>query len=76
MNIKEKASRIKTLKNDETFKGVMTEVRERQIDVFTSPTSTIDDREKAHSIICALQAVDDHITAVIDSEKIFDSKPK
>lgn len=73
-DIKMKASRVKHLKNDEAFTEVIEEVTKTQISVFLNPGSSEDERKKAHDIVCALQAIEDHIDSILSDEKIFDKR--
>lgn len=72
MNIQEKASRIKNLRDNETFKEVISEVRERQIGVFMNPNSSTEDREKAHSVVCALEEINGFMESVVTDAKLED----
>lgn len=74
MNIKDKAARIRTLKADDTFKEVLSEVKERQIAVFVDVDSSEDQRGKAHNIICALNEIENHLDSVLADEVIYDRK--
>jgi hypothetical protein len=72
MNIKDKASKVRQLQNDETFISVIEAVKSKQVAVFLNSNSTEKDREKAHNVICALSEVKDYINSVLTDEKIFD----
>ena len=72
MNIKDKASKVRQLQNDETFISVIEAVKSKQVAVFLNSNSTEQDREKAHNVICALSEVKDYINSVLTDEKIFD----
>jgi|TARA_R100001463_G_scaffold107218_1_gene161800 hypothetical protein len=74
LNIKDKAARIRTLKADDTFKEVLSEVKERQIAVFVDVDSSEDQRGKAHNIICALNEIENHLDSVLADEVIYDRK--
>lgn len=65
----EKASKIKLLKDDETFKEVINGVKQEQISVFTDSNSTIEGIEKAHNIICALDEVETYMNRIITGRK-------
>ena len=72
MNIKDKASKVRQLQNDETFISVIEAVKSKQVAIFLNSNSTEKDREKAHNVICALSEVKDYINSVLTDEKIFD----
>ena len=72
MNIKDKASKVRQLQNDETFISVIEAVKSKQVAVFLNSNSTEKDREKAHNVICALSEAKDYINSVLTDEKIFD----
>jgi len=72
MNIKDKASKVRQLQNDETFISVIEAVKSKQVAIFLNANSTEKDREKAHNVICALSEVKDYINSVLTDEKIFD----
>jgi len=77
MNEIEKASAAKTLADDETFKEVMQEVRDKQVAVFMKSNSSLDDREKAHSVIRGLNSIAGHIARLMragDVEKFKQEK--
>ena len=76
MNIYEKASRIRNLRNDETFKEVISEIRQAQACVFLDPASSTDVREEAHGIIRALGAIDTFFDSVLSEEAIAKKKQK
>jgi len=72
MNIKDKASKVRQLQNDETFISVIEAVKSKQVAIFLNSNSTEKDLEKAHNVICALSEVKDYINSVLTDEKIFD----
>ena len=76
MNTKDKAARIRTLKADDTFKELLSAIKERQIAVFIDVESTEDQRGKAHNIICALNEIDNYLDSVLADEVIYDRKHK
>jgi len=71
-NIKDKASAIKRLLEDETFQGVLSAVRQRQVDTFADISSTMEAREEAHAKLRALAEVEIYINTVLTDEMIFD----
>lgn len=74
MSISERAEAAKRLMNDEAFTLIMREVRERQIGVFVRPSSSTDDREAAHGIICGLEAINDHIRRLISDQEVAEKR--
>ncbi len=71
-NIKDKASAIKRLLEDETFQSILAAVRQRQVDTFSDVSSTIEAREEAHAKLRALAEVEIYISTVLTDEMIFD----
>ena len=71
-NIKDKASAIKRLLEDETFQAILAAVRQRQVDTFSDVSSTIEAREEAHAKLRALAEVEIYISTVLTDEMIFD----
>lgn len=63
--IKERAMNAARLKNDDTFKGVVKEVKEAKVAVFLDASSSPEDREEAHVIIRALGEIEREIDARI-----------
>ncbi|MBT4081321.1 MAG: hypothetical protein HOE82_11975 [Gammaproteobacteria bacterium] len=76
MDINTKSAKISTLKNDDTFKDVMTEVKDQQISVFLNTLSSDEDRGKAHNVVCALEQIMDYMQSVIDDAKIQEKRNK
>lgn len=73
-NIKERAGRIRQLKNDETFKDVIQEIRGIQTKVFLNAHSLIGEIEQAHDIIRALNEIENHFDSVLAEEAVFDKQ--
>jgi len=69
-----KAARMKTLLKDETFKEVMEEIMEQQIAVFVRADSSIDERNNAHNIVCALRKIEDYFDSVMTDEAMRNRK--
>jgi len=76
VNLAEKSARIKTLMNDETFKDIISEVVERQVAVFMDAHSTTDERDGAHDIVRAVDAITRYMETVISDDKISKRKRK
>lgn len=76
MNIKDQAAKLRQLQQDETFIELLKCIENKQTDVFLSISSTMEEREQAHDIIRALNAIDDHFNAVYAAEAIYDRKSK
>lgn len=64
----ERGHKAEMLRNDDTFKDVIEEIRASKVEVFLSPTSTPEDRESAHVIIRALAEIDGEL-----NERIFNA---
>ena len=76
MNLGEKSAKIKTLMNDDTFMEVISEVVERQVAVFMDAHSTTDERDGAHDIVRAIDAISSYMESVIADDKISKRKHK
>ena len=76
MNLADKSARIKTLMNDDTFMEVISEVMERQVAVFIDAHSTTDERDGAHDIVRAIDAISSYMESVIADDKISKRKRK
>lgn len=61
MNNIEQAMRLKSLGESPAFTELIESVRREQVAVFLKETSSIDDREKAHAVVCALDLIEGHI---------------
>ena len=72
--IKDRAGQLRRLQNDETFKGLMEEVRQQQIDLFLDSSATIIEIEKARAIIAALDSINGIIQSGLDAEAVYDAK--
>jgi len=76
VNLGEKSAKIKTLMNDDTFMEVISEVVERQVAVFMDAHSTTDERDGAHDIVRAIDAISSYMESVIADDKISKRKHK
>lgn len=75
MDIKQRAARARELLNNPAFIQMMTMLREEQVKKFlASAPNDLDAREQAHSIVTALQAIEDYLNSHITDEKMFDKK--
>lgn len=72
--IKDKALRYRNLSNDETFKEIIENVAQRQIDVFLSRDSSDEEIDNARKVVLALKQIENEIQAVFDAEAVFDKK--
>ena len=72
MNIKDKATHIRRLQNDEAFTMLIAEIKEDTANVFLNPHSSVEDRESAHQIIRALAKIEERMAKVLTDEAIFD----
>jgi hypothetical protein len=63
-------SSIKRLIKDETFQDVLTEVIEREVDVFLNPNSSPEERDEAHDMVRAIGKINDYLDSVIADELI------
>ena len=71
----EKAQRYDRIKRDDTFQEIMSELRARQISVFTDTGATIESIAEAHTFMRFLGEVESLIQARID-DGIIDEKRK
>ena len=76
MNLAEKSAKIKTLMNDDTFRDVISEVVERQVDVFMNPHSSVEERDSAHDVVRAVDEITSYMETVIEDHKISKRKRK
>jgi hypothetical protein len=73
-DIKDKALRYRNLSNDETFKEIIENVAQRQIDVFLSRDSSDEEIDNARKVVLALKQIENEIQTVFDAEAVFDKK--
>lgn len=72
-----KAQQARELLGSSTFRDVVKDVRERQTEVFlNSNADEVSLREEAHTIIRALDAIENELTSAISAEQVFDRKMK
>lgn len=75
MNIDEKASRAKRLRDDEAFQGLISEVRNDAIAKFVnSGAADAEAREEAHALLRALSKIEGTLAAAIDAKTLADKK--
>lgn len=70
--IKEKAARYRNLMRDETFQELLNETREKLVDVFLTPSASIDTINEAHTIVRALNEIENTLNAALDAEAVYD----
>jgi len=70
--IKEKAARYRNLMRDETFQELLNETREKLVDVFLTPSATIETINEAHTIVRALNEIENTLNAALDAEAVYD----
>ena len=76
LSIVEKSARMKTLQADDTFQLALKEITEQQVAVFVNADSSLEQREEAHDIICALRKIDDYFDSVKTDEVMYNHKLK
>jgi hypothetical protein len=76
LNIKDKAAKIRTLSNDDTYQEVIKEIRNAQVSVFLNGQSQLEAINDAHDIIRALDKIEDYFNTVFADEAIFDKKER
>ena len=75
MNINEKATCAKRLRDDEAFQTLISEVRDTAISRFlTSGAPNVDAREQAHSLIRAINEIDNVLQSWADAKTVADKK--
>ena len=74
MHIVEKSAKMRTLQADDTFQLALKEITEQQIAVFMDASSSLELREEAHDIICALNKIDDYFDSVNTDEVMYNHK--
>lgn len=75
MNVNEKASAAKRLRNDEAFQAFIAEVREAAIaDFVNSGPKDTDARDEAHAILRALSAIEARLNAAEGAKALKDKK--
>ena len=65
---------MRTLQADDTFKLAVNEITEQQVAVFVDASSSSEQREEAHDIICALGKIDDYFDSVQSDEVMYNHK--
>jgi len=58
------AASIKRLMKDETLEDVLSEVIERQVNVFLTPESSTEERDDAHDIVRAIGKIQEYFDIV------------
>ena len=74
-SIRIQADEAKRLKNDTAFQQFVQDVRDVQLSIFANSTAKeIEQREEAHAIIRAVEAIEIQLDAAIGAETILDRK--
>lgn len=75
MNIDEKASRAKRLRDDEAFADFIQEVREDAIAAFAnSRANETEAREEAHALLRAINQIEGKLDAAIGAKALADKR--
>ena len=76
--MEQKAKRSKSLLENEWFVKTMQDLREQQMSIFISKQRPYgsEKREEAHSMICALNAIERELQSHIDTLTLFTKKGK
>ena len=70
-----KASQAKELLHSEAFRDAMKKVKDAQIEAFlSSAQDDVETRNKAHSIILALSAIEEELVNVITDKEMLDKR--
>ena len=65
---------MRTLQSDDSFQLALKEITEQQVAVFMDASSSLELREEAHDIICALRKIDDYFDSVKTDEVMYNHK--
>ena len=76
LSIVEKASKLRTLQADDTYKSVIKEITDQQIAMFVNVDSTEEQRGEAHDVIRALRLIEDYFDSVYTDEAMHNRKRK
>ena len=57
MTKQEIAAQARALVENETFQSVLKSIRDRQLGVFLNSGSSLEEREEAHRMVCAIEAI-------------------
>ena len=77
MDMEQKAKRSKSLLENEWFQETIKNLREEQKSIFAnSAPSEVEEREEAHSIICALNAIERELQSHVDTLTLLTKKGK
>tara|TARA_R110001592_G_scaffold34006_1_gene117225 strand:- start:818 stop:1066 length:249 start_codon:yes stop_codon:yes gene_type:complete len=74
VHIIEKGAKMRTLQSDDSFQLALKEITEQQVAVFMDASSSLELREEAHNIICALRKIDDYFDSVKTDEVMYNHK--
>jgi len=74
MHIVEKGAKMRTLQADDTFQLALKEITEQQVAVFVDADSSLEQREEAHDMICALRKIDDYFDSIKTDEVMYNHK--
>lgn len=74
MNIKDLAAGVRHLQRDETFCYIMESIKKDKANIFLNPHSLMEDREKAHQVVCALGEVENRMATILADEAVYDKK--
>lgn len=74
MNVKDLAAGVRHLQRDETFCYIIESIKKDKANIFLNPNSSLDEREKAHNVVCALSEVDNRMATILSDEAVYDKK--
>lgn len=72
MNVKDRATHVRRLQEDEAFNMMIEEIKEDAANVFLNPHSSKEDREEAHHLVRALAKFEDRMAQILTDEAIHD----
>ena len=74
MSIKDLAQGVRHLQRDETFLYIMESIKKDKANIFLNPKSSLEDREAAHYVVCALSEVESRMATILADEAVYDKK--
>lgn len=74
ISTRDKAAGIKRIQADPVFDIIINEIRQDQIDVFTSRASSSEQIEAAHNLIVAIDVILGKFNAVLAAERLEDKR--
>jgi len=64
------ADGVRHLQRDETFQYIIKSSKEGCINTFLDPTSSTEERENAHHVVCAIRKIEQQMNSLLTSERL------